>query len=377
MRTILIFDDIISGHHLEYIHHIHEYIATQMPEMRAIFVVPFDFLENKERLDWSSCDNIEYRYLSAEDIDKCSTSSAMKKALLRTKLLRKYAKRERADTIVLITLMAFMPFVSILMPRRVKVRGIIYNIYLYDWKKYSIFRKIQDWLKYVLLTRSKVIDKIFILNDNSACCYLNKLYNTTKCTYIPDPINIETKEPRNIRKDLGISQDSKMYIHFGGLTARKGTMDIVETIIKMSEDEAKNKSFVFAGKVYNDIRERFYSRIEIARSKTSVLVFDEFCSYEFLNNLCYSCDVILAPYKNTSFSSGIVGYGAVFRKPVVGTKGGLLGKLIERNKLGVVSASLDANTLAYASEDLIAAKVSSNTYVEKHSLSMFQSAIFE
>ena len=51
--------------------------------------------------------------------------------------------------------------------------------------------------------------------------------------------------------------------------------------------------FIFAGKVYKDIREEFYLHYNVLKQNIRILVFDEFCSFDFIESLCVSCDAIL------------------------------------------------------------------------------------
>ena len=124
-------------------------------------------------------------------------------------------------------------------------------------------------------------------------------------------------------------------MQFRGLDGRKGTIDILKSIIASKKGELKDSCFVFAGRINKNTLNDFYDLLSVAKEKTRILVFDQFCSYDFLWNLCYSCDVILMPYHLTSLSSGILGYAAVFNKPVIGPDNGLIGNLIKKYELGI------------------------------------------
>ena len=50
MKKVLIYDDEIFGHHLEYIHHIHERAVLEQ-DMEFVFVCPEKFLELKGLLE--------------------------------------------------------------------------------------------------------------------------------------------------------------------------------------------------------------------------------------------------------------------------------------------------------------------------------------
>ena len=75
------------------------------------------------------------------------------------------------------------------------------------------------------------------------------------------------------------------------------------------------------------------------------------------------------PYKITKLSSGVLGYAAVFKKPVIGPSDGLIGNLIKRNGLGMC--------LPYVSKDYIKKEFGKRLqafetkYVEKNDVSEF------
>ena len=56
MKTILIFDVEISGHHLEYLYHIYS-LAIKSND-RFIFCLPHEFEKVKEQFEWKQSDNI-------------------------------------------------------------------------------------------------------------------------------------------------------------------------------------------------------------------------------------------------------------------------------------------------------------------------------
>ena len=197
-------------------------------------------------------------------------------------------------------------------------------------------------MRYSIFVNNKSVERILVLNDQYAVDQLNNIYSTDKFCFLPDPVpNIDMSKVKNIRCELGINPEDNVYLHFGGLDSRKGTLEILDAIALMSEEELEGKVFVFAGRVYKSIHDDFYERYERLKDKVKILVFDEFCDYVFLNNLCYSCDCILIPYKNPNQSSGVIGYASLFQKPVIGPSQGLLGRLIKEYKLGVTIDNID------------------------------------
>lgn len=324
----LIFDASVSGHHLEYLHHYYEGAIARKDD-DFIIMVPHSFDGVKNQYEWPKATNISVTYIAKEDERLLNESNFYKLAWNVSKLLRKAVLDLQPDRVVLTMLMQFIPFIIFLLPHKVRVRGIMYKIYLYDKKSIPKLRLAIEIARLWLASRSKVIEKIFVLNDECSANALNRIYKTHKFSFLPDPVpDIELDKVKNIRDELGISSSDKVFLHFGSLDYRKGTVDILKAIIDCSEAELRNCIFIFAGKICANIKNDFYLNLKQANQKARIIVFDRFCEYEFLYNLCFSSDVILMPYYLTSLSSGVLGYAALFKKQVIGPNSGLIGRLI-------------------------------------------------
>lgn len=222
-------------------------------------------------------------------------------------------------------------------------------IYLYNWKESSAFRKIQDAMKYFLLSKMKVFKNVFMLNDAVSARYLNSKFNTDKFKFLPDPfVPIPSEDVKDLREELNIKENKTVFLHFGGMSYSKGTLDILNAIELLTESDLEKICFIFAGRVYKDIEKEFYIQLKKEKERSQILFIEGFLDYSFLGSLCISSDFILIPYKRTSQSSGVVGYAAQFNKPVIAPKEKLLGKLVEKFSLGITVENLNSFTLATA-----------------------------
>lgn len=364
MKT-LVFDTSVTGHHLEYIHHLYLGMVERAND-QFVFVIPESFKEAKNKYSWPQTDIVIFDFLSQEDIAKTTHNNSLLSAWNRSKLVRGKVQKHQADSVFLIMLMAFMPFILFMLPSKVKLSGIIYRIYLYEWREMTFLKKVKDVVGTWLISRSKHIKTAFVLNDSSAAVYYNKMYKTKCFKFLNDPFNEIDYKPNNIRGDLGIKNNQKMLLHFGGLSRRKGTLAILDSISFLSEEECKEFVFVFAGKLYQDIKKEFYLRLNEINQKCKIIVFDGFCSNEQLYDLCYSCDALVIPYSNISQSSGVINYADYFQIPIIGTGKGLLGKLIKRRN-GYILKNNDAISLSLSyshvySEGKVQRSYSSSTF---------------
>lgn len=372
--TKILFETILSGHRMEYIHHLYMEMLNHT-EDHFIIVVAEEF--NKKRMDysWPEAENVSFDFIPQNEADYTNEGNMFVQAWKKSKLLRRYVKKFEPQRVFLLTLMKLLPFLPLFLPSKCKVISIVYKIYLYEWEKYSLLRRMVEVLKYTLIVRSRCIKTVFILNDEASARYLNGLYHTNKFQYLVDPYNRIDYKPHSVRKELSISKGSRVFLHFGGLQERKGTMEILKALNMLSAEESRDVTVVFAGKVYEDIRAQFYLELQKVRSFCQIIVFDNYCSVEFLADLCYSCDQILIPYQVMAQSSGLLGYAAQFRKPVLGPSEGLIGKLIRKYHLGFTMTSVKAvgiaegikNTCFFSPDD---------RYIKKMTVQTFSNQVF-
>lgn len=329
----LIFETSLSGHRLEYIKHLYQAAANRTNQY--LFVLPEQIEQLFPHSDRPTANNITIQTLSKKEIDQLSKGNKLICSIRQSLVLRKYALQYQAEHIFLIFLMNYMPWVLFFLPKKVQVSGIIYRIFLYQ-ESMCLLKKTLNWLLYRIIASSKQIRNAFLLNDHHSANTFNQTLKTTKFTHIPDPITTcDFSHLIDIRKKFNIPPQQLLFAHFGGLTERKGTITILEAITKIPIEKKDLFCFFFAGKVYDDIKEEFYTRIAYLKKKGyHIFSNDSFVSYNFLHSLAEASDAILLPYSNPQQSSGVLGYAALHQKPVIGSKEGLLGKLITYHKLG-------------------------------------------
>lgn len=345
MKTI-VFSDIILGHYLEYVHHIYMG-ALEHKDEEFIFVIPEQFLEHKDKYEWPEADNISFEYLSADECQYCLPPSPLKAAWRKSKLIRTKCKKHRADRVILTNLSATIPFLPFLLPHGVKAKGVQYRIYRYGSQKG--IRLLFEKMRYQIMARHSQIASVMILNDRESADYFNKVYHTHKFMFLPDPVpEVDESQLKDLREELAIPKENKVFLLFGALSSRKGVFEVLEALQLLDKEPAHRTTMVFAGMIHKSIKERFFSFVNRINNGVQVIVFDRFCSYEELYNLCHTCNFILATYFNPDMSSGVIGYAAKFNKTVIGTGAGLLGNLISKNNLGITINEVSGKSIADA-----------------------------
>lgn len=340
MKRLLIPKFNFGGHYLEYINHIYQYAINSNKGDGIVYIFCLSFEFAKYIKEIPGREDIIVYILCDEDIKKLdfTNNSAYIKDYKANKLLKKLILRYSVTDVFHIHLADIMRFLPIFTVRGVKYAGIFYSIYFYKMKELSGLRKLQEYVIQKFLSINDGISSIFICNDSSAACAFNRSFHTQKYSKIPDPfVPIKREESCvEFRKLNGISNDSIVLAHFGSMTVRKGTLEILKAILKMSDSVAKNTAFVFAGKVDEKIQDEFYKLVGKCKSKTNIIVRDEFCPFNYLADLCMNSQYILMPYLNTENSSGMFGYASQFGVPVVANNRGLTRKIVKYYHLGVL-----------------------------------------
>lgn len=379
MANVLVFTTDCKGHHLEYLHHYYDF-ALRDADNHYVFCVSKDFYDVKSTYSWPEADNIVLDFIADDDLEKCIKGgngflNIIKLSFAKSRYLRMKCKEHNIDVVHTIMLMEYLPALPFILPSRIDFRGIIYRIALND-KTLSLKSKIIEKIKYFLLVNSSVFKKVFVLNDKRSVSLLNEKYNTDKFCFLPDPFP-QTEPPKDIREDLNIPVKNKIFLHFGGLGRRKGTLLIADTISRMKD--AKGFTFIFAGRISKDCDNEFYQILETINNGAQIKVYNEFCTYEFLNSLAYTTDYMLIPYENVTQSSGVLGYAAQYDKPVIGPDAGLLGDLIRNYRLGKLikyPITVDDLLQAVLSYDSIE-PVDGSLYRKENSINNFQQILMK
>lgn len=372
MKTI-VFTIRETGHNLEYLHHIYEVCANK-PDNDYVFLIPNKAQESMGLFSWEKASNISFDYIPDDFQNKCIHANIIIAAWYMSLYLRKKVLEHHAQHLFVISLISLLPFGGFIIPAQIS--GIIYSIYLYKWKKSTLLRKSCDVLKFLLLSRTPSFNNVFILNDKYSARYLNRIYRTNKFKFIPDPyIPINNENVWDWRERYNIPKDCFLFAHFGSISKRKGTLDVLKSISMLPDSLRSKFYFVIAGRVFPDFVDEFNSNTKELDS--NVIIIKEFCSFDFIANLCRCCNAILLPYLESEQSSGLLGYASQFHVPVIGPSSGLIGKLIKRYNLGILCQ--EGNP-----EDLIRCyccimenkwKNDSNVYIDQRTVFSFQRVI--
>lgn len=378
--NILVFTHIMGGHHLEYIHHIYEAAGTDSGN-KYTFLLPQSFLEKRDKFDWDPLSNVDFDFFEDRlfEEDPSTVSEMLLNSYRLCRFLGKYSKHNNINLIYSNHMIVFVPFAPFFI-RGTKIVGIIYRIYLHELNELSWKQKILDRLKYYIMSFFGVYKHIILLNDKRSPNQLNKTYHTDKFSYIPDPyLPLHHNDFTDIREEYGIDKRQTLFVHFGAMNTNKGSLDIMRSLTELSQEEISRYSFIFAGKIADDIKDSFYELYLKIKDNVNIVIIDKYCSYSFFASLCISCDAIITPYKRTSQSSGLIGYASQFGRPVIAPKKGLLGSLVEEYNLGVLINDCSPRSLISAYKSVAEGKCPrpNKKYCEDNNVEAFNKYLLE
>lgn len=374
MERVLIPVNEFCGHAFEYTVNLYDK-AKKTKAMEFVFVVPDRFIIYSNG-NFVSTDNIQVEFLK----DECRVRSKKRfiKAWGKNLNLRKWIKKYKPNYVHLISYDEYYPYLPFLTIRGVRYSGIYYYIYYYD--KSGILKRFYYSFLMCLMCKCKNIKRVYFCNDYRAANYTNRYFDTDKCRGLVDPVvSIKKSGYVDIRRQYGISDEEKVFFHFGVLSRRKGSLLIMQAIQKLQPSILANAYFIFVGEIQEDIKDEIYDMSHRIHS-SHILIIDRFCSYDRLADFCYCADYLLMPYLDTSQSSGMLGYASRYNLPVIGPATNLLGKLIRLYKLGYTFETDSLGDFVKLLRERIIDKGRvnvSDSYSESNTPEIFGQTIFE
>jgi len=206
--------------------------------------------------------------------------------------------------------------------------------------------------------------------DPWAVEYAATRFKTGKVKYIPDPyafaaISRGRSDPTN--------NNRMVFVIVGVIGRRKGILSVLGALHLISPRDQRRIELRIIGRVVETQRGIISSALDRARRETLVTIeqVDKFVSDEAIDAAIIDSDVLLLPYQRFAGSSGVLIRAALYGKPVLATKYGLIGALVNRHKLGLTLDPYDEKSIAEALSEVLA---SGGLALDKESASHFAAA---
>ncbi|RXG20448.1 glycosyltransferase [Leeuwenhoekiella aequorea] len=353
---VLFFDIQSTGHHSEYIDHIATYLQTNKPKGLFIFVVntnfysDFSFIVDKTK----DLNNVFWKYVEGESLKKIFRSNLIRRSFLEYSLMMKYAKKYNVDEIIALYFNTLQ--ISCILKRdKYRIKGILFQQFsamdisgVKNNLKY--FRKKITTLLYLKNSRIK---SIFILNDAKSVKSLNTSFNTHIFKTLPDPIP-KINISGHIKFDdfyKGISKEKLIYLHFGGLSDRKGTLECIEACSLLPSALQNKICLLIVGKSSSEeFGLKISETIEKAKKlcDVQILWYKDFVTNEMMKITFNAAHIVLMTNKNTEASSGILGHAVASNRKIIALDSGLIKRLVENYRIGFLISDITPNEIANA-----------------------------
>lgn len=355
----LLFDILITGHHVEYISHLVDYLSRNENEHQYVFIVHPDFEDRFSQITAKveNASNMMFVGVTRKEFELSQQGGLVRQSFNMYKVANKYALRYKAKHVCLLYFNIFQLPLSIFRPKYT-VSGILFfqfsRMATSNWKE-----KLKYYRKYAITkgyTMNRRLKRIFVLNDEQTVSFLNQEFNTAIFKMLADPIPafspIKTFE---IYRHYEIEQQRKIFLHIGSLSDRKGTFEFVKAAAFLAREVQEMTMFLLVGKTGDKQEEEALKRAILKMNEESnvTIVWDnQFVSNEMMKSLFDQCYAVVIPYKNAEASSGILGHAAASNKRVITAGKGLLKDIVETYNLGLlveeVTPELVANKIELA-----------------------------
>ncbi|NQV73958.1 glycosyltransferase family 4 protein [bacterium] len=267
----------------------------------------------------------------------------------------------------------------------VSVSGILFRPTLHEPAS-SIKSRLTRFRKRFILKRavqSRCFHSLFSL-DPAAVDSVNSLTSRSVACWLPDGTDFEGADvaPAELRTELGIDAEKKVFLLFGALSAHKGVFVTLAALEHINPTEARHITLVLAGKIEPSERESIVDLVERAQQVCQVVHVDGFVTEARMTALFDMSDVVLAPYQYHVGSSGVLIRAAQAAKPVIGSDFGMVGRNIEQYQLGISVDSTSAQEIGKGIETTLESEWADSEgtqreFVEMNSSTRFAQCIFD
>ena len=385
MLHTLVFEPLSGGHRSEFIHHLRAAIEREnRSDRRYTLVLAKGLLTEKLPKE------VHLLELSEEESQALKHASGIRGTFIFLRLLRHYVKRVHPDRLLVMELTQLELPLCFWRPPCL-FRGILFVQYpelRFDeggWRKHFRQRLRFFWKEFKtgLFLRRTHPERIFLLNGERSCTYLNQRFSTSCYQALPDPIwECPADLQVSMRKEYQIAPERRLFLFFGSMSPRKGVERLISALLKIDPETCRKSAFFFCGKPEEDYAVRYQALIQEVHKKrpeVCLIVEEAFVSAGRMRALFEQADWILMPYSRPEYSSGILGYAVAARTPVMVSDDGLIARQVRAYALGRTvkksdwtNAFVQAVHSPYKMDEAICEK-----FVEEHSPHRFAALLLE
>ncbi len=324
MKKVLIFEPFTAGHRKNFLDWLLEGIRRETGTVRFVLVSARTFSGANE-------ENLEFDPIPDEESHRLSRLPWWEKRRACYRLLQSVCRTHCPDEVLLMELTP-CEWHLLLFGCSVPVSAIAFvqppEIHTAWKRQFKItFTRMLAW-RVDLRT-------LYYLNGNRAADHMNRLFRgRTQALPLPDPAVPMTREAGPPEPASGRS--NLRFLFFGAISSRKGVGVLFQALELLDAEFADQAIFLFRGKPETpDEFEQAWKQLQARRPDLRLDLQMEYLSDRDMIRVFDECDVVLMPYLRPEYSSGVLPIAAGRLRMVLGPEGGLLGRLIQANALGM------------------------------------------
>jgi glycosyltransferase involved in cell wall biosynthesis len=177
---------------------------------------------------------------------------------------------------------------------------------------------------------------------------------TAQVVHLRDPVRLPQHHATHADKvaarlRLGIPVGRKLFLFIGDISGRKGLWELINSLSALTTEEMQLIFLAIVGYAEPHFDQRLAPILErLAATPLSIARRAAYVDEAELGDWFTAADVVLAPYMNHVGVSGILLLAAAFRRPVISSDFGPMGRLTRDHRLGLTVNTSDPSALAAA-----------------------------
>jgi glycosyltransferase involved in cell wall biosynthesis len=362
---LLVLEPEADGHPLEWLQHLVAYLRELRPGPVVSFVVARElFAPMVAAIGNGGGGRIRVIALEPREQARCRHRNLAISGFSRWLVMRRYLRRTGADAGHFMGLDHLsLPLALGLGAHGRRLSGILFrpSVHYADISPYRPRwrERVRDGRKaalYRLMLRNGALARVLSLDPYFPDYAAQRYRAGGKVVAVPDPVCPVTPGGRVAAATQAAAPSNRFHLlMFGALTARKGVMQLLDALDRLSDGVAARLAVVVAGRVEPALAAPFKAATERLRRRRDLQFHAEqrWLSRDEIAALLGWSDAVLAPYQRFVGSSGVMMWAAAAGKPLVTQDFGLLGRLVEDHRLGLAVDSADPDRLAAAIESLV------------------------
>jgi colanic acid biosynthesis glycosyl transferase WcaI len=345
------------GHQAEWLMHLIEHAMRNRSDRLTWFAVAPELFDAATGAARKSNGKVRTLALTPLEAVLCHSRSLALSGIARWWVARRYVALTGVEQVHMQELDHLALPLALGLGARAKITGTLFRpsvhyslIGTYEPTRSERLRDLRKSVLYRLMLANPILETVYSL-DPFFVEYARQSYgHGAKVEPLGDPAHPVAKVLTKERALAGRIPDGRVsFLMFGYLTARKGTLVLLDALRALPSTHDRHIAVMLSGRVEPAIRARVEGglvSLQTERPDLWIGFEDRRTTPGELEALVQRCDVLLAPYQRFVGSSGVLMWAARAGKPVLTQDFGVMGALVRELGLGRTVDTTDPRALA-------------------------------